>query len=351
MCENRTYKARVHTNVDEDNYVIIKEVGEHNHTTTASSVSAKCASNQIKDKALGTQDSSRTLIATELKNLHECAIAELPCPSNISRNIRRWRQKENKSPPIPQVRHGYLIPEDYAKLSTGSLFLQYDSGEDDLDRILVFASADGLSDLKKFKVRADLVQNHEPDRIVVDFEKAVINSLKAVFQETEVSCCLFHLSQNVYKHTVQAGYKERYHQDDEFSLKVRCFPALAFLPPNDVLSGFEELIDDNEIPEEIVSYFSTNYIGDERGRGSRRRRLEPLFPIQLWNVYQSTVNEMPRTNNNLEGFHSSLRTSVTSSHPNIWKLIDALKNEEGRTSENKNHTSKLRQSTFKEKKV
>lgn len=267
MCENRTCKARVHINVDEDNYVIIKEVGEHNHATTASSVSAKCASNQIKDKALGTQDSSRTLIATELKNLHECAIAELPCPSNISRNIRRWRQKENKSPPIPQVRHGYLIPEDYAKLSTGSLFLQYDSGEDDLERILVFASADGLSDLKKFKVWAgdgtfkccpiiyyqlytlhiqtkdisiprlfallpdkteatykrlfsvikDLVQNHEPDRIVVDFEKAVINSLKAVFQETEVSCCLSHLSQNVYKHTVQAGYKERYHQDDEFN--------------------------------------------------------------------------------------------------------------------------------------
>ena len=151
----------------------------------------------------------------------------------------------------------------------------------------------------------------------------------SVFQETEVSCCLFHLSQNVYKHTVQAGYKERYHQDDEFSLKVRCFPALAFLPQNDVVSGFEELIDDDEIPEEIVSYFATNYIGGERGRGSRRRRLDPLFPIPLWNVYERTVCEMPRTNNNLEGFHSSLRISVTNSHPNIWKLIDALKNEEG----------------------
>ena len=43
MCENRRCKARVHTNVDEDNYVIIKFVGEHNHSATSSSVSAKCA--------------------------------------------------------------------------------------------------------------------------------------------------------------------------------------------------------------------------------------------------------------------------------------------------------------------
>ena len=85
MCENRMCKARVHTNVDEDNYVITKEVGEHNHTATASSVSAKCAKNQIKDKSLRTQDSSRTLIATELGNLHECAVAELPSVSNLSR--------------------------------------------------------------------------------------------------------------------------------------------------------------------------------------------------------------------------------------------------------------------------
>ena len=37
---------------------------------------------------------------------------------------------------------------------------------------------------------------------------------------------------------------------------------------------------------------------------------------------------MPRTNNALEGFHSALRASVTSKHPNIWKLIDALRKEE-----------------------
>ena len=94
------------------------------------------------------------MIATELKNLHECAVAELPSAVNLSRNIRRWRQKENKAPSIPQTRHGYLTPEDYVKLNNGSLFLQYDSGEDDLERILVFASEDGLRDLKSFKVWA-----------------------------------------------------------------------------------------------------------------------------------------------------------------------------------------------------
>ena len=38
--------------------------------------------------------------------------------------------------------------------------------------------------------------------------------------------------------------------------------------------------------------------------------------------------DLPRTNNAVEGFHSALRSSITSKHPNVWKLIAALKKEE-----------------------
>ena len=34
------------------------------------------------------------------------------------------------------------------------------------------------------------------------------------------------------------------------------------------------------------------------------------------------------TNNAVEGFHSALRSSIICKHPNIWKLIAALKKEE-----------------------
>ena len=50
--------------------------------------------------------------------------------------------------------------------------------------------------------------------------------------------------------------------------------------------GFIELSDDVDLPQELVSYFETHYIGGERGRGERRRRVEPTFPIELWNVFE-----------------------------------------------------------------
>ena len=102
------------------------------------------------------------------------------------------------------------------------------------------------------------------------------------------------------KHLSQ-GFKERYHRDAEFSIKVRCFSALSLLPMDDVVDGFDELADDEDLPQELVSYFEACYIGCQRGRGNRRRRIAPLFPMHIWNLRERTLQNQPRTNNNLAG--------------------------------------------------
>ena len=50
--------------------------------------------------------------------------------------------------------------------------------------------------------------------------------------------------------------------------------------------------------------------------------------MSFWNVKKRIDEDLPRTNNDVEGFHSALRSSITCKHPNIRKLIAALKNEE-----------------------
>ena len=60
----------------------------------------------------------------------------------------------------------------------------------------------------------------------------------------------------------------------------------------------------------------------------RTRRENPLYPVSFWNVKKRVDEDLPRTNNAVEGFHSALRSSITSKHPNIRKLIAALKREE-----------------------
>ena len=102
---------------------------------------------------------------------------------------------------------------------------------------------------------------------------------------------------------------------------MKCFPALAFLPTEDVASVFEELIDDDCISTEFISYFEYTYIGIARGRGNRRRRDNPLYPIEMLNVRQRTLLRLPRTNNAVEGFHSGLKSSVTCVHPNFLEIF------------------------------
>ncbi|XP_067665000.1 uncharacterized protein [Haliotis asinina] len=46
------------------------------------------------------------------------------------------------------------------------------------------------------------------------------------------------------------------------------------------------------------------------------------FPIQLWN-HPLTVG--PRTNNNLEGFHSRLNQTLPHRHPNIFRFTEVIK--------------------------
>lgn len=148
------------------------------------------------------------------------------------------------------------------------------------------------------------------------------------FPNAKTATCLFHMTKSIFKKICDLGLRQRYQEDDDFNLHIRCFSALAFLPIDDVIDGFLELIDEVDLPAELVSYFEATYIGEERGRGGYRRRLVPNFAIPSWNVHQRTTNDLPRTNNSVEAWHNTIQNAITCKHPTIWKLIDAIKKEE-----------------------
>lgn len=57
-----------------------------------------------------------------------------------------------------------------------------------------------------------------------------------------------------------------------------------------------------------------------------------MFPIELWNVYHGTGDNMPNTDNSVAGFLylcvTVIQSSVTNRHPHIWKLFSLLMKEE-----------------------
>ena len=57
----------------------------------------------------------------------------------------------------------------------------------------------------------------------------------------------------------------------------------------------------------VIDYFEDTYIGRLRP-GVHRRAL--LFDLALWNMYDQTIGDLPRTNNAVEGWHRRFQANV-----------------------------------------
>ncbi len=125
----------------------------------------------------------------------------------------------------------------------------------------------------------------------MDFEIAVHTTFTTVFHSAVVSDFWFHFGQSCWPKICEIGKKEQYNNEPSFALKIKGFSAMVFLPLKDVVDAFEVLSDDEAIQAELISYFEFTYIGIQRGRGERRRRVEPLFPIDVLKVRERTLND------------------------------------------------------------
>ena len=160
---------------------------------------------------------------------------------------------------------------------------------------------------------------------MIDFDKAAINALEQVFPQIQVSGCFYHLSQSIYRTVQSKGLQNLYCQSAEFALHARMIAALAFVPLPDVSQAFEELQESSPPDlEPVIDYFEDNYIGRRR----RRNRGRPFFSHNLWNMHERAANEMPKTNNVVEGWHRKMVSSVNASHPNFWSFLEVLKREQ-----------------------
>lgn len=99
----------------------------------------------------------------------------------------------------------------------------------------------------------------------LDFEQSPPTVLRAIFADVVVQFCLFHLNQNCYRQVQLKGLQALYNDPEHYELRklLRCLPALAFLPVNDVESGLEEVvaaINAADIPQRyIVNVFGTQF--------------------------------------------------------------------------------------------
>ena len=86
----------------------------------------------------------------------------------------------------------------------------------------------------------------------------------------------------MWRKITELGLKVIYLEDENVRHLLKLPQALAFIPPEDVLSGFN-LIKSKVVDLKILEFY--NYVGKVgRGRGRKEVFKEPLFAVKLWNV-------------------------------------------------------------------
>ena len=365
-CGNfRKFKCTVTMSTNGD--LITREPGHHCHETDPVGSKAKEVKVGIKQDVQVQPDvATRQVVGRALGDVSPEVMIRLPSRRALCQSVQIQRRRQGgQLDPNPQSRN-FAIPGKYRNL------VQHDSGENDNNRILILGDqdlirqlndaslwfADGTFDSSPLifyqlysihcKVGSsypacvyvllpnknedtynrmhdylinNVMINPNPNRYLVDFELAAINSVRRFFPNCEVSCCYFHLNQSLVRKVGQLGLKRRFDEDMDFKLLVKSLTALSFVPVVDIDRIFNRLVEvwpDDERCADLLGYFDGTYV-----RGIRPRL--PRYPLELWNHYEAAAEKGPRTTNCCEGFHNALNSHFLCQHPSIWKLFDGLK--------------------------
>jgi hypothetical protein len=161
----------------------------------------------------------------------------------------------------------------------------------------------------------------QPKFCMFDFEIGAISAFRNMFPSMKPIGCLFHFGQNLMRRLGNLGLKTEYSNNEDFCKWIKRIFGLALLPFDQVDDQWTKILNDKpEMPnvDKFLDYFVGTYF-------------EGSFPIELWNHFET---KGPRTNNHLEGYNLRLKKCVGTAHPDVFKAIRILQNEEAGSSIN-----------------
>ncbi|CAF3920813.1 unnamed protein product [Rotaria sp. Silwood1] len=105
------------------------------------------------------------------------------------------------------------------------------------------------------------------------------------------------------------------------------------------------IIDFEQDADKLLESFEKTWVGQKKGRGKYRhhivsltthschlilgsRRTKPQFSIQTWYVHDRVLQDLPRSNNFIEGWHRAFNNRISMKHPTITKLAKCILREQ-----------------------
>lgn len=273
-------------------------------------------------------------IKDELEAANVCRDRNLRQQINNHRNKIRPYLGHN-----PQSLEDIDLSEQLTVTNKGQQFLYYDSGPEDPNRMLIFTTDNNLGILNKshtsfvdgtfeiapklfyqvftingifrgkclplvyglltrkdektydkfFSALRDGQPNYQnrmicPKDIMVDFEKAIINSIDKHFPDADMSGCYFHITNNLWKQFSSKIGKDKLYIP-ELRTTLRHLSALPFFPAEDVSDAFDYVKAHAHVDlNDLIDYFEKTYIGKITSKGKRKCS----YMIEFWNQFERT---------------------------------------------------------------
>ena len=73
--------------------------------------------------------------------------------------------------------------------------------------------------------------------------------------------------------------------------------------------------------QQLLYYLEDTWIG----KLERRTRNWPTFSYPIWNCFQNITDNIPLTNNSVEGWNRGFLSQIKGEKPSIWNFLEALK--------------------------
>lgn len=127
--------------------VLIPSLRIHTHAPDARSLTVNSVVATLRQEA-ATGKSTQDIISSACGKVKGAVKAAMPKISNMSRNIRRVKQKRNIAPVAPKRLRDLILNGDFTTTTNKENFLFYDSGASDR-RIVIYATEANLNFLKE----------------------------------------------------------------------------------------------------------------------------------------------------------------------------------------------------------
>ncbi|KAL4499091.1 hypothetical protein ABPG72_016993 [Tetrahymena utriculariae] len=167
-------------------------------------------------------------------------------------------------------------------------------------------------------VKQQTNQDLQVRTIICDFEKALVNAIKASFPDSDIFGCFFHLSQCLWRKCQKIGLRQRQYMKKTFLLITRLL-LLSFQPLIKMKECFLAIQnmykDEDQLLIQLLEYYDNYWLKEQNCKLEMINYERKLCDLKFFQ----------RSNNCIEAFHSVLSKKLYQSHqPPLLNFLEAL---------------------------